>query len=238
MNCPDTNNLLQQYLDTQIPAEWPYELEQHLSECSECRQMFAAARVLDSGLKVLPTPEPPSYLTDNILDAVLNERRLRFRRRVTVGLAVAAAVLLAVLPFASYFLTQKSGPTVVHKDTPPKQPKMDPNKQENPENKQSPNKAIRTAKLSEQVVELQNVMWSVTDDTQEQAKSWLSELAKNTDLPQNTTDTTQFDAGEPVRETGAVVTAGLQPVAKSAQKAVTYFFREIPTWKSKGKSIQ
>ena len=86
MNCPECAELLQQRLDGQDDV--PESLDLHLSTCRDCRELHAAAELLEHGLLALPHPVPPPGLADRIVARVLAEQpvqQLRQRRVVLHG---------------------------------------------------------------------------------------------------------------------------------------------------------
>jgi hypothetical protein len=96
MNCQECQNLVQQRLDGgDVPDT--AELEGHLAECGECRQLTGAARRLEEGLRLLPAPLPPAGWANRVVGQVLAQRRRRFQWRFAVTVSgLAAAVLVAV----------------------------------------------------------------------------------------------------------------------------------------------
>jgi hypothetical protein len=232
MNCPEQFEYLQKYLDCKQARDWPFELEQHLAGCASCRNLFQAARVLESGLKGLPFPEAAPDLSGRIVAGVLADRKMRLlRRRVYVGLAAAAAVLLALMPLLNGFFTPAPDnntvtPVVVHDPAPPRN-KVTPAKEND---KVKPNEL--SPSLGRQMDEVRSTVAALAGGTKERASSWIhsaAELAPAKNAA-NMTDP-MLDAGQPLLETGSVVSVGLQPVADSAQRAVGYFAREFPLLK-------
>src|SRR5438445_5116458 len=93
MNCSDAQALLQRQLDGE-PVTERAALDVHLAACAGCRELFGLADRLTAGLRQRRLPDPPADLTERIVTRVLRQRR--GRRRLLVGVALAASVLLAV----------------------------------------------------------------------------------------------------------------------------------------------
>jgi hypothetical protein len=97
MNCRECQEMLQRCLNGDVAANAC--VADHLNTCSECAALFAAARRLQQGLRLLPAPPLPPGFAGRITVQVLAQRqarlRLRWRRTAAVA-AVAASVLLTV----------------------------------------------------------------------------------------------------------------------------------------------
>jgi hypothetical protein len=120
MDCMQYQQLLQQRFDGE-PVSDGTEFEQHLAGCPTCRELHAAARQLEEGLRLLPPVVPPHGLSERIAARVLEEQRRSrsTRRRVLTGLAVAASLVLAVVgyyrwnPSATPLTPDQPGPVAV-----------------------------------------------------------------------------------------------------------------------------
>ena len=99
MNCPECQDILQRRLDGATIAP-DAALEQHLAQCTVCRERHAAARLLLTALKGAPGPVSSADLGARTLALVLRDRerrRLRLRRSVYVTAALAASILLMLV---------------------------------------------------------------------------------------------------------------------------------------------
>lgn len=93
MNCESFLELLQLELD----GGTSLEAHEHLRVCLTCRELYRAAGLMRNGVQRLSWPAPPAGLMDRIvLRAIADRRVLRRRRWITAGLAVAAALFIAV----------------------------------------------------------------------------------------------------------------------------------------------
>jgi hypothetical protein len=95
MNCSECQELLLAQLDGETVAAGG-ELDRHLHDCADCRGFRATVARLDDGLRLLSPPVPPLSFAAAITGQVLAERRARLLRRRWVGVAAAAAVLVAI----------------------------------------------------------------------------------------------------------------------------------------------
>lgn len=70
MRCSRAINLLQLYIDKQLPLEKMHDLETHLSNCSNCRRELLFLETIDHALSSLETVKEPPDLTRNIMRRV------------------------------------------------------------------------------------------------------------------------------------------------------------------------
>jgi hypothetical protein len=205
MNCPDCRDRLQQWFDARTPDVAPPVL------CPACAQWGVAAGRLVHGLRLLAAPAPPAYLADRII-ARLRTRRRRVRLLFAAGaVAAAATVLLAVwLSFAVRQPTRPdAAPSVVAK-TP------------------KPESSAPSVNLRDSVAQAGSAMASLTSRTADETVAKTKALLP---LPVDSSLSKPDAPAAParsLRETGESVTAGLEPVADSARRAVSLFFRELP----------
>lgn len=219
MNCHDGEELLQQRLDGLAGADDP-GLAEHLAECSRCRQLHQAAGQLEEGLASLARPEPPPHLGPAIVWQVLaqHRRHLRWRQQV---LAAAAAVLLLALPTLVYWSLPDSQ---VHRSAQPRIALAP--------SRPAPSLTQRVAEASQAVTALGD---RLADQTREHlALLWQAttprELPAMEPLPGMSEQEHPLEpAVQLIREATAGVGTGLQTVASSAQRAMTFFMRELQT---------
>jgi hypothetical protein len=95
MDCVECQELMQRYLDGEPDALGRAGLAAHLSICPDCRDWYAAAQCLLDGLRFLSPPQPPAALMEQICRQIVAERvrAARFRRLRVIS-AVAAGLLL------------------------------------------------------------------------------------------------------------------------------------------------
>ena len=122
MNCLDSQALLQRSLDGEAVPRTD-ELDAHLAQCADCRELHSAARLLQGALAVLPQARPTSLLTPRIVAAALEDRkrrqyRARFRAVVTAGLAAAVLLLMVTSYLLPPPMPDGKGP-VITKDPGP-----------------------------------------------------------------------------------------------------------------------
>jgi hypothetical protein len=218
MNCAESHELLQRRLDGEAVNE--AGLGEHLLFCPGCRLQHAAAHRLLGGLEALEPPPPPDGLSRRIVARVLAERRARLARRLVLPLAAAAGLLLAVSLLARLWPPAPlptEPPTIAQR--PPEPPEVDV-----PE-------LLPPPSLRDSVTEAGSAVVRATrrtaDETVKQTRALLPSLpAPGLDEPAALTPAPAASAS--LREAGQGVSAGLEPVASSARRAVDMFLREIP----------
>src|SRR5438876_8619124 len=99
--CLEYQQALQRWLDGDGWGSSQADLEGHLTTCSDCRELFAAAHRLRDGLHVLVPPTPPAHLTARVCARLTVDRRRGRRFRQAIVLSAIAASLVVTL-FASY----------------------------------------------------------------------------------------------------------------------------------------
>lgn len=102
MNCQQTTQRMQSWLDGELDAETLSAFRAHLDRCPRCRAKADDWRALQAALRDLPAPVPPPGLTERMWAA----RAKRNRR--AVALAAAASVVLALA--AAYWMPPTSVP--------------------------------------------------------------------------------------------------------------------------------
>lgn len=217
MNCLECQALLQERLDGKPSLRTP-ELDQHLAQCADCRELFAAGRLLAEGLAALPRPAPADGLATRIVAAALRDREVRQRRvrlRIYVTAALAASIL--VLLFSGYLLPpsgKKQETPIVKQDA---APPVD-----------APKLAARADDARQAVAQLTE---RVADQTREQAKLLLAmgnplELAQIAAWPVlNELEEPLDPATRSLREATQTVA---EPMARTARGAWNYFVKELP----------
>jgi hypothetical protein len=219
MTCRAWQQLLQQHLDGGEPAA----LERHLAGCPDCAAERAAIRRLLDGLALLSPPAPPAALADRLASRLCEEakrlRRQRLLRRLVPLAGLAAAALVLIVLGARSWRPVPADPT-------PKAPLENVVKNRQPAPKEEP-----AAPLRESVAEASTAVAALTTRT---ANATVGETASLLPLlPAPTVEALSSAPPiegpmEPLREASAGVSAGLAPVANSARRAVSLFFRDLP----------
>jgi hypothetical protein len=215
MNGRDCEEVLQAYLDGEPHSSAQEEFDRHLGACPACRELQGAVQRLRQGLRWSAPPVPPAGLAGEISARLLAEiSKQNRRRRATVGLALAASLLVvAISVYYLPFSRQRAGR--------PEELRV-----ENPPNLASPS-------LQRSVQEAGLAVFSLTrraaDETLDQGRLLLpvvvpaKALSEAPESPQvqRLPDRSLIDAKDGVA-------AGLEPVATSARRAMNLFLREIP----------
>ncbi len=216
MTCPECSDRLQQWLDGRTRDAAPGEPP---ALCAACAEWAAAAGRLDRGLRLLAPPAPPPHLAERIVaGAVCWRRRRRYRVLLWAGAAATAAALLIVVAWQAFHAggTPAAPAPIVQTPRPAPTP---------------PAPAVAHATLRESVEAAGSAVASLTSRTADET------VAKTKGLIPVIVDPSmgKFDLEPPLdpptrtlREAGAGVSSGLEPVADSARRAVGLFLRELP----------
>lgn len=220
MNCDLAQELLQRNLDG-TPMESPEWLA-HLRDCAECRALASAGRRLQDGLQLLTSPQPPADLAVRIVEAVrLDCRRLqrRTRRRWVVALALAACLLIAL---TLRFESLKTSPGGTNAAGTGVSPVAGLDRRPAGPSETSPTLRESAADLGEVFAALSS---QTADETMGKTRSLVPDVLNPSLSPVRLT--AMESPSRPLREAGEGVSAGLEPVATSARRAVNLFLREL-----------
>ena len=101
MQCARFEQRLQQLLDDRKNVEQDEMLRQHSQRCDACASILRTQSQALAGLEWFPEPSFSQDLGPRVLDQLHFDQRKRNRRRfVMAALAAAAAIMIALLPFA------------------------------------------------------------------------------------------------------------------------------------------
>lgn len=217
MNCLDYQQWQQQHLDGEAGRDQTGVAE-HLASCATCRSWHASLQQLEKGLRLDARPLPPDGLAHRIVFQVLTERRRHVRRRVLTVMALAAGLLLAIVFGPAWLRTDDPVPSPVEvaqveprPETPPPGPAL--------------NKSVEEAGSA-----LVALLSRTADETVGQGRLFLPDTTVATP-PMAGTDGWQHALDSPTQsllQAGQGVSAGLEPVASSAKRAVNLFLRDLP----------
>lgn len=223
MNCLECQNRIQERLDG---GDWlaGADLERHLAECRDCRQLHEAARRLEEGLRLLPAPFPPPGFADRMVQQVLGQRRRRrtWHLAATVG-GLAATVLVTVLAMQYWPQAGVSPPPAPVHAAKPTEPQPGP----------PPSLSDSFAEVSSAVAALAR---RTTEETVDQTRVlWLDPMPTVAQVER--VEPAPDLAAQSLWEAGQGVSAGLEPVTTSARRAVDLFLRELPPMPSAGPDL-
>jgi hypothetical protein len=206
MNCREFHDLMQRRLDGESPAA--DGCAEHLRACPACAALDAAARCLVEGLRRTKSPAPPADLSRRIVARALRGRALRprRRRRVVVPLTLAACLLLAV---GVRLCWPRPVPDVPSASLLPR-PEVVEDRRTNP-GPAAPRDTVASRPVRPAGQELGSTQWLLPDLNSAQV------YPQQLEPPART-----------LRQAGAGVRAGLEPVTGSARRAVGLFLRELP----------
>ncbi|MEO8493560.1 MAG: hypothetical protein ABI614_00710, partial [Planctomycetota bacterium] len=101
MQCAKFEQRLQQLLDDRQNVEQDDMLREHARVCEDCRGILRMQGQLFAGLRTIPEPNFAHEMGLRVLDHLQIDRRKRNNKRLlAIALAVAAAVMIALLPLA------------------------------------------------------------------------------------------------------------------------------------------
>lgn len=223
MKCAECQDLMQQHLDGLEPSN-PADLELHLRGCSDCRALHVAVGRLQRGLRLLAPPSPPQTLAGQIAARLQADQRwpLEWRRRITFGLATAAAILLVVFGWLFRPASDTSTPENRGEQT---------QLAEHQQPAQASNKpAEDSVDLQGSVSDMSSVMVNAatrtTDAAVAESRAFLP-LVSSAPLPSRQVPPT-MEQPLSLKEAGHGVSDGLSPVTDSARRAVDLFLRDLP----------
>lgn len=210
MNCVDCQERMQRCLDGEATSCDRASLASHLSHCSDCRDWYAAAQCLLDTLDRCAPPRPPAGLLERVCQQVMAERvRAARLRRLLVTPAVAAGLLLAC---CAVYIGSRAGSKV---DVP----------QELARQRQVPQLPSLHRSIEEAGLAVVALTRRTADETMSETKLL---------LPMNITQPSVADAQEvnsafeppaqSLRDIQEGMSAGLEPVATSARRAVGLFW--------------
>lgn len=216
--CAPTADRIQAVLDGLLPPD-ALAADLHPAACPVCRERVRAARLV---LAALAEPcEPitvPAGLTNAILAGVRADRRARTRRRVLAyvgGFAAAAAIAVAV------WMNWPKPQEVVEQIQPAPVPAPTPD----------PAPAPRPIRVADQLAKAGDALRDSTRAVAEPAAAPPRVFAALTDSlfkpPAAPVPIDLGPAGRSLSEIPAAARVGLEPVAGSAQKALSRLMRDV-----------
>ncbi len=209
MNCRELEERLHELLDGGVLAPEPAEVRAHRESCASCRELFAAARRLERGLRAMPAPAVPAGFTERAAGRVLLGPRGYGARSLSPRwwLAAAAALLLAGLGFWGAWQLRVgdrpgAGP-LVEKAPPPS--------------------------LRQELAEASDATLRLTRSLVRDAADHAGILVPTADrLPAPDLPPRIETSVAPLREAGRTVATGLEPVTHSARRAWDMMVRDLP----------
>lgn len=239
MNCTQSLDLLQERLDG-LPLVDRTDLDRHIADCPECRQLHAAAARLEDGLRLLSPSVPPPGLTAKIVSRVAADRRRRLVLRRSAIVMAAASVLLAALLAYHPYSHEPGDSWMISKiketwnsvfglnDTPVAFTRI----HSGPDTvvEFQPEEPSLTASVAEAGSAMVSLSKRAADETVGQTRLFIPEVIPAP--PLMTSEPMQpiiEPPTESLRQAGNGMTAALDPVTSSARRAFSLFFREAST---------
>lgn len=110
LHCEESLDILEAYVDGDLPAAEADRLREHLEACPSCAAELALAEKVQRELRTLPLPDCPPEILEKVRQAGKGAVVPFPRRERTIGrriAAVAAALLLSVGGGALFFKAQQ-----------------------------------------------------------------------------------------------------------------------------------
>jgi hypothetical protein len=213
MNCQEYQDWMQRRLDGDASATTETGVEQHRASCPACAGLDDAAQRLERGLRLLAAPTaPPERLADAIVYQVLSQRRAARRRILVYAAAMAACLLLG------FYLGKRSPETKAPAPPVPREVA-----------KEEPQRPKLNQKVGEAGTAVASLVSRTADQAMGQGRLLLPETASPMPMPAvDPWAQTIEPPAQSLYDAGQGVSAGLEPVASSAKRAVNMFLRDIP----------
>jgi hypothetical protein len=111
MQCNAFEMRMQRLLDQRLRPEQDDQLRSHADVCAECREMLSGQERLFTALELSEIPPLSDGFTDRVLQSL--ERRPGSNqfttRHMSLALAIAATLLIAIVPTISWWQSQPAG---------------------------------------------------------------------------------------------------------------------------------
>jgi hypothetical protein len=204
MNCHDFQELLQRQLDGEAVLQ--AEAHEHLTGCRDCRSLSVAAQALQTGLRAVEPPQPPESLARRTVLEVLRSRRQRLRVRWAIAAAAVAACLLAGVLYWRFGLQDTvHEQQVVHVEPPKPEPAREP-------------------KLGESIGEARQALDRLADKVLDSSRKQ-ADVMRDALTP---LEGVRAEAPKENKTTQPGMTTGLQTVAATTRRGLTFMLRETP----------
>jgi hypothetical protein len=96
MNCDKVTDLLDDYIDEELPLDQRRLLIEHVASCESCRRELDELAALRAQLRNLPVNAPPAGFADRILRTARNGYTRRHMGMFATGAAAAGLVIMLV----------------------------------------------------------------------------------------------------------------------------------------------
>jgi hypothetical protein len=228
MNCQDFQDRLQLFLDGASGADGA-ACERHAEDCPVCREWLNAAQALLVGLRSQPRPETPLRLTDHIVERIVRDRRESWRSRRRLWSAALAAGVGFLLCTGYLWIKDRRSPlpevptaAADHLASALPTPTPDPPAVGSP-------RLSLDASVAEARSALGELVAKPAEDTLGPGRLLIPDKVDPLPVP-SVQGWEQALAAAPQswREAGQGVSAGLEPMAHSARRAVQTWFDDLP----------
>lgn len=106
MNCKETENNFDNYLDGDLFFNEQKSMDLHLSSCTRCEQRFEEIKSQRKALSMLPVVEPSEDFEETVFAAVRKQYPLKGGNRFAIGFASALVASFLIWFINGAYLTQ------------------------------------------------------------------------------------------------------------------------------------
>lgn len=117
MQCLQARQMLDEYLDGDLPALQKEKLAQHFFACKSCNQQWLFAQSLQRQLQSMPYPPPYAGFAERVINAVTapaQARRQRYGFAVGFASAIAATLVVWLVVASQYTAQTPAGDGVIN----------------------------------------------------------------------------------------------------------------------------
>lgn len=117
LRCKEVQNVLEAYVDGDLPTAEEARVRAHLGSCPSCARELALAEAIQRELRSLPLPDCPPEVLRKVVPLTRPERRIARPFRAALAAAMLAAAAGASVFFLGPFRQEEPDPQEVARAT-------------------------------------------------------------------------------------------------------------------------